>query len=294
VRIAVLAVGDRRVVAAQARGGWVELARVAGGAGELGALLGGGVDLAALAAAIEAAPADARIGPGARYLPPIADGARILCLGLNFVDHASEAAAALPAYPVVFARFAASLVGHDAALARPAASAQLDYEAELVAVIGRRGRHIAREDALDHVAGYTLMNDGSVRDFQTRTSQWTLGKNFDRSGALGPAIVTADELPPGARGLALCGRRNGVVMQRASTADMVFDVAQTIAYLSIAMALEPGDLIAMGTPAGVGHARTPPVYLADGDTFEVEVEGIGTLRNPVHAELPRPAPQETP
>jgi 2-keto-4-pentenoate hydratase/2-oxohepta-3-ene-1,7-dioic acid hydratase in catechol pathway len=185
---------------------------------------------------------------------------------------------------VVFSRYAASLVGHDEPLDLPQASSKLDYEAELVVVIGRGGRRIARDHALGHVAGYTLMNDGSVRDFQNRTPQWTLGKNFDRSGALGPEIVTADELPDGARGLAVRGRLNGAVMQQATTSDMVFDVATTIAYISDAMALEPGDLIAMGTPAGVGAARTPPVFLRAGDVFEVEIERVGTLRNAVRPE----------
>jgi 2-keto-4-pentenoate hydratase/2-oxohepta-3-ene-1,7-dioic acid hydratase in catechol pathway len=284
MRLAMLRVGDRTVLAARRRDGWVDLAQVPGGAGELGALLRAAPDFVALQAAADAASAAALVAPEAPYAAPIATGAKILCLGLNFVDHASEASYAKPEYPVVFSRYPTSFVGHDEPLALPAASSKFDYEAELVVLIGRHGRRIPREAALAHVAGYTLMNDGSVRDFQNRTPQWLLGKNFDRSGALGPEIVTADELPPGARDLALVGRLNGRVMQQANTSDMLFDVATTIAYISIAMALEPGDLIAMGTPAGVGHARKPPVFMTAGDTYEIEVERVGTLRNSVHPE----------
>jgi 2-keto-4-pentenoate hydratase/2-oxohepta-3-ene-1,7-dioic acid hydratase in catechol pathway len=288
MRLASLFVGGRKILAARRGDGFIDLGGLSPALpGELGAALARfGGDLAPLRAAVEAAPASAVIARDqVRFAPPIADGAKVLCLGLNFVDHASEAAYAKPEYPVVFSRFPASFAGHDEPLELPSVSSRFDYEAELVVVIGRRGRHISRDAALSHVAGYTLMNDGSVRDFQTRTPQWTLGKNFDRSGALGPEIVTADELPPGARGLALRGRLNGAVMQHATTSDMVFDVATTIAYISIAMALEAGDLIAMGTPAGVGHTRNPPVFMKDGDTFEIEVEGVGTLRNSVRAEL---------
>lgn len=284
MRLATLRVGDRTVLAARRHDGLVDLAQVPGGAGELGALLRAAPDFAALQAAVDAAPAAALVAPEAHHAAPIATGAKILCLGLNFVDHVSEASYTKPEYPVVFSRYPASFVGHDEPLELPAASSKFDYEAELAVLIGRHGRRIPREAALAHVAGYTLMNDGSVRDFQKRTQQWLLGKNFDRSGSLGPEIVTADELPPGARDLALRGRLNGRVMQEANTSDMLFDVATTIAYISIAMALEPGDLIAMGTPAGVGHARKPPVFMTAGDTFEIEVERVGTLRNSVRPE----------
>jgi len=284
MRLAMLRAGDRTVLAARRRDGWVDLAQVPGGAGELGALLRAAPNFAALQAAADTAPAAALIAAEAHYAPPIANGAKVLCLGLNFLDHANEGSYAKPEYPVVFSRYPASFVGHGEQLELPAASAKFDYEAELVIVIGKRGRHISRETALAHVAGYTLMNDGSVRDFQKRTPQWLMGKNFDRSGALGPEIVTADELPPGARELTLRGRLNGTVMQQASTSDMLFDVATTIAYISIAMTLEPGDLIAMGTPAGVGHARNPPVFMTAGDTFEIELERVGTLRNSVRPE----------
>jgi acylpyruvate hydrolase len=284
MRLAMLRVGDRSVLAARRRDGFIDLAQVPGGAGELGALLRAAPDFVALQAAVDAAPAAALVAPGGLCAPPIATGAKVLCLGLNFLDHATEGSYARPEYPVVFSRYPSSFVGHDEPLELPVASSKFDFEAELVAVIGKRGRRIPQDAALSHVAGYTLMNDGSVRDFQKRTPQWLMGKNFDRSGSLGPEIVTADELPPGARDLALRGRLNGTVMQQASTSDMLFDVATTVAYISIAMALEPGDLIAMGTPAGVGHARKPPLFMTAGDTFEIELERVGTLRNTVRAE----------
>lgn len=286
MRLATLTIDDRSILAARRADGFVALDSLdAGLPSELGALLRAEVDMKVLRTAVEAAPPSVLLDPAqVTYATPIAAGAKILCLGLNYVDHAAEASFARPEYPVVFSRYAASLVAHEQPLDRPLASARFDYEAELVAVIGRGGRRIPRERALAHVAGYTLMNDGSVRDYQVRTHQWMLGKNFDRSGALGPEIVTADELPPGAAGLRLRGLLNGQTMQEASTSDMIFDVATTIAYLSEAMALEPGDLIAMGTPSGVGNARSPQVFLAPGDTFEVEVERVGTLRNPVRAE----------
>lgn len=276
--------GDRRFVAARRPEGLVDLTSL-GLPGELGALLRAYPDLTALAPLVAAAPASALIDPAnCRHAPPIADGAKILCLGLNYTEHAREANYVKPEHPVIFSRFASSFVGHDEPLDLPAASTAFDYESELVVVIGEGGRRISLDRALDHVAGYTLMNDGSVRDFQVRTPQWTLGKNFDRSGSIGPEIVSADELPPGARGLALRGRLDGEVMQQASTSEMVFDVATTIAYISIALALSPGDLIAMGTPSGVGNARKPQVFLKAGSTFEIEVERVGLLRNPVRPE----------
>ena len=160
----------------------------------------------------------------------------------------------------------------------------MDYEAELVAVVGRRARHVASADALASIAGYSCFNDVSIRDYQRKTSQWTIGKNFDRTGPFGPCFVTADELPPGATGLTIESRLNGQVMQHANTSDMLFPVDETVALLSQCMTLEPGDLIVMGTPAGVGHARKPPVWMKDGDTIEVEIERIGVLRNPVKDE----------
>jgi acylpyruvate hydrolase len=251
---------------------------------DVGALLRSGpLDLGAIAAAVAKAPSLAR--PAALVHRSLhAAAGKVLCLGLNYVDHAKESKNETTAWPVVFGRFGTSFVGHDRPLVAPTVSTHFDYEAELVAVIGKAGRHVARERALEHVFGYTLMNDGSIRDYQVKTPQWTIGKNFDASGSIGPEIVTADELPAGARGLLLQGRLNGEVMQRASTAEMIFDVATTIALLSEALTLEAGDMIAMGTPSGVGFVRTPPVFLRAGDVFEVEVERLGTLRNRVVAE----------
>jgi 2-keto-4-pentenoate hydratase/2-oxohepta-3-ene-1,7-dioic acid hydratase in catechol pathway len=181
-------------------------------------------------------------------------------------------------------RCTTSLVGHDAPIVRPQCSVQLDYEAELAVVIGRRGRHVREADALEYVAGYACFNDASVRDYQRKTTQWTMGKNFDATGAFGPWFVSADELPPGAAGLAIRSRLNGEVMQNANTSDMLFPVAETIAILTEAMTLEPGDVIATGTPAGVGHARKPPVWMKHGDRIEVEIEAVGVLRNPIQDE----------
>ena len=217
----------------------------------------------------------------ARLLPPIARPGKILCIGLNYADHSAEFNARAPDYPVVFARFPSGLIGHDAIVERPRISDKLDYEGEFVAIIGKRGKHVSRDDALDHVVGYSLFNDVSVRDYQMRTPQWTIGKNFDRTGPFGPWLMTADELPAGCRGLRLQTRLNGVIVQDASTDDMIFDVATLVAVLSDAVTLDPGDIIVTGTPAGVGAARTPPLWMKDGDVVEVELEGFGTLRNAV-------------
>jgi acylpyruvate hydrolase len=221
---------------------------------------------------------------GLRFRRPIENAGKILCLGLNYVDHAAEGGHAKPEYPSLFLRCNTSLVAHGEPILRPRASSQLDYEAELVAVIGRAARHVAARDALSHIAGYSCFNDASVRDYQRKTSQWTIGKNFDRTGGFGPFFVTADELPPGAAGLRICSRLNGRVMQDANTSDMIFPVAETVALLSECLTLEPGDLLVMGTPAGVGYARKPPVWMKNGDTIEIEIERIGVLSNPIRDE----------
>ncbi len=210
---------------------------------------------------------------------PIARPPKIICLGLNYVDHAKEGGYQIPDYPSLFMRSIGSLVPHGHPLVRPLASERFDYEAEFMIVIGKGGRHIRAEDALDHVFGYTVFNDGSVRDYQRKTTQWTPGKNFDRSGSIGPDVVTPDELPAGCKGLRIQSRLNGQVMQDADTSDMMFPVVETIVAVSEYTTLEPGDLIAMGTPQGVGHARTPPVWMKAGDTIEIEVEKLGLLSN---------------
>ena len=216
-----------------------------------------------------------------RLLPPVPAPGKIICVGLNYKDHAAETGNPLPTYPVIFTRFAHTLVPHGGRMLAPKASTMLDYEAELAVVIGKRGRNIGRAKALAHVGGYSCFNDGSVRDYQMKTSQFTLGKNFDGTGGFGPDLVTPDELPRGAHGLRVVCRLNGRVLQDGNTSDLVFDVASLIAEISTVMTLEPGDVIITGTPAGVGMARNPKVFMKPGDVCEVEIEGIGTLRNPI-------------
>lgn len=217
-------------------------------------------------------------------LPPLSAPGKIICVGLNYVDHSIESGFTPPDYPTIFARFTSSLVGAGAPIIRPRVSDQLDYEGEMVAVIGVGGRHIAEDYALEHVIGYSIFNDASVRDYQKKSPQWTIGKNFDNTGAFGPWLVTADELPSGGKGLRIQTRLNGTVVQDASTNDMMFGVAKLISILSEAITLSPGDIIVSGTPAGVGVARTPPLFMKDGDMCEVEIEGIGLLCNNIKDE----------
>ena len=217
----------------------------------------------------------------ARPAVPIARPPKFLCVGLNYLEHAKEGGHAPPTYPSFFPRWSNSLVPAEAPVVRPKASTQLDYECELTIVVGKGGRHIAEAQALDHVFGYTIFNDVSVRDFQRKTSQWLPGKNFDGTGPLGPVVVTADELPAGASGLNIMTRVNGQTMQSSNTSDMIFPVAKIIATLSEFMTLEAGDLIATGTPSGVAHARKPPAWMKAGDTVEIEIEKIGILRNKI-------------
>jgi 2-keto-4-pentenoate hydratase/2-oxohepta-3-ene-1,7-dioic acid hydratase in catechol pathway len=214
-------------------------------------------------------------------LPPLSASAKIICIGLNYAAHTEEGGFAPQTYPAVFTRFNSSLIGHRAPLLRPRVSDKLDYEGELVAVIGRGGRYISKAAALSHVIAYSVFNDGSIRDYQMKTAQWTVGKNFDGTGAFGPYLVTADELPSGATGLRLRTRLNGQVVQDATTSDLIFDVATLVSTLSEAFTLQRGDIIVTGTPSGVGFARKPPLYMKAGDVCEVEVEGVGTLVNPV-------------
>lgn len=222
-----------------------------------------------------------RLIEDASLLPPLVAPPKLICIGLNYRDHSAESGFVPPDYPTVFARYATSLIGAGSALVRPRVSTQFDYEGELAVVIGQGGRHISKESALDHVAGYSVFNDGSIRDYQRRTPQWTIGKTFDGTGGFGPAFVTADELPPGCRGLRLQTRLNGTVMQEANIDDLIFDVATLVSLMSEAMTLQPGDVIVSGTPAGVGAARQPPVFMKAGDICEVEIDEVGLLRNPV-------------
>lgn len=247
--------------------------------------LAAGVDLGATAQAALASAAPRLPLAGLRFAPLVPEPGKIICLGLNYFDHAKEGGREKPEYPWFFLRGASSLVAHGAPGILPKVSAKFDYEAELALVIGRRvPRHVSQDDAPGYVFGYTCFNDMSVRDYQKRTPQWTIGKNFDGTGGFGPVLVTADELPSAASGLKIQGRLNGELMQSANTTDMIWGVAETIALLSDVLTLEPGDVIVMGTPAGVGQARTPPVWMKAGDRFEVEIERIGTLANPIRAE----------
>jgi 2-keto-4-pentenoate hydratase/2-oxohepta-3-ene-1,7-dioic acid hydratase in catechol pathway len=220
-----------------------------------------------------------------RFALPVSDAGKILCVGLNYLDHAREGGRAVPTYPALFIRTLQSLVPAGSPLVRPIVSTSFDYEAELAVVIGRRCRHVSEANALEHVFGYTLFNDGTVRDYQRMSAQWTPGKNFDRTGSFGPAVVSQDELPAGATGLRITCTVNGALVQDANTADMIFPVARLVAILSEVMALEPGDVIATGTPAGVGFARQPPLWLKDGDLVTVAIEGVGQLSNGVIDEI---------
>ena len=241
-------------------------------------------DLVAQASRLEAEPADFALN-AVTLLPVVPDPAHFYCVGVNYAEHLNEVSdpAAPPykaQYPSMFIRFPESMTGAGSALCIPKVSEQLDFEAELALVIGKGGRYIDRATALSHVAGYTCCNEGSVRDWQIHTSQVAPGKNFFQSGALGPWLVTADEIgDPGH--LAISCRVNGALMQSSNTSRMIFDVASIVSYASSMVALQAGDVISTGTPQGVGYARKPPVFLKPGDVCEVEIEGIGVLRNPV-------------
>lgn len=252
---------------------------------DLRAALGAGIDLHAEAAAARAGTAPRLPMAAQAFAPLVPEPGKIICLGLNYFDHAKEGGRDKPDYPWFFYRGKSSLVGHGQPGICPKVSGKFDYEAELAVVIGRTvPRHVSRADALGYVFGYSCFNDMSVRDFQKRTPQWTIGKNFDGTGGFGPVLVTADELPPGAAGLRIRSRLNGAVMQDADTSDMIFPVDETIMLLAQCMTLEPGDTLVMGTPAGVGQARTPPVWMKPGDAIEIEIDRIGVLRNPIVAE----------
>ena len=215
------------------------------------------------------------------WLPPVSRPGKVLCLGLNYADHAAEGGNARPEYPSFFIRSTTSLIGHGAPLIRPRVSTKLDFEAELAVIIGENSRHLTPANALRVVAGYSCFNDGTLRDYQRKTAQWTIGKNFDGTGAFGPWFVAASQLPAGASGLKIESRLNGEVMQSDNTANMLFPVIDTLCLITEAITLEAGDVIIMGTPAGVGYARKPPVWMKAGDLIEIEIEGIGTLANTV-------------
>jgi acylpyruvate hydrolase len=267
-------------IAADEGSGWHGLTQPDSGfPGTLPELIAQGADLLRVGRTLGHAPAIAL--KAVRLLPPVPAPLKIICVGLNYDDHLQESGLKKPEYPEIFARFATSLIAHQEPIRRPRESIALDYEAELAVVIGKPGRRIPQEEALDYVAGYSLFNDATVRDFQLRTPQWTMGKNFDGTGSFGPWLVTPDAVPPGARGLRIQGRLNGRVMQDSRTDRLIFNVPMLIAMISVAMSLEPGDVIITGTPGGVGAARKPPVFMQPGDIFEVEIEGLGVLTNSV-------------
>lgn len=214
--------------------------------------------------------------------PPVPDPDKIICLGLNYSDHAAEANLAIPEVPVLFTKYRNSLTGPHDPIVLPHTSNKIDYEAELAVVIGRTCKDVSEQDALKYVAGYTIMDDVSARDMQMRTSQWTAGKAIDTFAPMGPGIVPASDVP-NPQDLMLTTRVNGQQLQHASSKYMIFSVAKTIEFISSFMTLVPGDIIATGTPAGVGFVRKPPIYLKAGDVVEIEIEGIGRIVNPVVA-----------
>ena len=214
---------------------------------------------------------------------PIPNPNKIICIGLNYMTHIRETGREPPAKPAIFTRYPSSIVGHDVPLIRPTVSDWFDFEGELAVIIGKAGRAIKAADAMDHVAGYTCFNDGSIRDFQRHTSQFWAGKNFDRSGSMGPWLVTADELPK-PEDQHMTTRLNGDVVQSTPISDLAFDIPALIEYLSTVTELLPGDVIATGTPSGVGLFREPKLFMKPGDLIEVEITGIGTLSNNIQAE----------
>jgi 2-keto-4-pentenoate hydratase/2-oxohepta-3-ene-1,7-dioic acid hydratase in catechol pathway len=242
-------------------------------------------DLKGLADVAKRAPASAhRPLKGLKYGLPVARPGKILCLGLNYLDHVKEGPNRdnIPKFPTIFMRCLTSMVPHEQPIVRPKVSEQLDYEAEMMLVVGKRAKHLTMANATSCVAGYSCSNEGSIREFQRKTTQWDMGKNFDRTGGFGPWMVTADALPDAGKGLKIESRLNGQVMQSDNTDNMMFPVAEMLVYVTQGMTLEPGDIIFTGTPSGVGHARKPnPVWMKNGDTCEIEIEGIGTLRNPI-------------
>lgn len=217
-----------------------------------------------------------------KFHAPVVDPRKIICVGLNYKDHAAESGAPIPKDPILFSKFPTALIGHGEAIVLPKVSQEVDYEAELVIVIGKKGRHLGLKNALDHVAGYTVGHDVSARDWQLKKDgkQWMVGKTFDTFAPAGPVLVTKDEIADPLN-LPIRLRLNGETMQNSSTKQMIFGVAELVAYCAQIFTLEPGDLIYTGTPPGVGMARKPPVFLKDGDVVEVEIEGLGVLRNPV-------------
>lgn len=260
-------------------GGIVDLKRALGGCyAGLRQLIAADA-LAEAAAALQGRKADHALD-AVTLLPVIPDPDKIVCVGLNYGEHVRETGRTITESPALFLRVPDSQVGHGQPILRPRESQRLDYEGEIAVVIGRGGRRIAEAEAWSHICGYSCYNDGSVRDWQVATSQWTPGKNFYRTGGFGPWMVTADEIAPDQR-MSLVTRLNGQEMQRATTDMMIHSIPRQIAYISSFVPLKPGDVIVTGTPGGVGNKRTPPVFMKPGDVVEVEVDAIGVLRNTI-------------
>jgi len=255
-------------------------------AGNVRQLLEGGPEvLKAVAGLADRADAVRIAVNQAKWHAPIVDPRKIICVGLNYRDHAAESGSPIPKDPVLFSKYATALIGHGDTIVLPKVSQEVDYEAELVIVIGKKGRHIPKANALEYVAGYSVGHDVSARDWQLKKDgkQWMVGKTFDTFAPVGPVLVTKDEVPNPCN-LPIRLRLNGEVMQNSNTNQVIFNVEELLAYISQVMTLEPGDLIFTGTPPGVGVARKPPIYLKDGDNVEVEIEGLGVLKNSVRQE----------
>jgi 2-keto-4-pentenoate hydratase/2-oxohepta-3-ene-1,7-dioic acid hydratase in catechol pathway len=247
-------------------------------------LEGGEAALERARAAVEHAGARARLPLAqVRLLSPVPRPGKIVCIGQNYLEHAAESHAGASAYPIIFAKYANTMIASGDAIVLPRISTQVDYEGELAVVIGRRAKNVDEQAALQYVGGYAPYNDVSARDFQSRTSQWTIGKTFDSFGPMGPALITADEVPD-PQNLDLRLSIGDEVLQSSNTSKMIFPIARLIAYITAAMTLEPGDVIATGTPEGIGAARTPQRFLRPGDVVRVEIQGLGALVNPVKAE----------
>jgi 2-keto-4-pentenoate hydratase/2-oxohepta-3-ene-1,7-dioic acid hydratase in catechol pathway len=285
MKLATLTIDGHRTYGAVKDNGFVVLdSRLQSYPDLLSIIVGNGLDAAR--AYVEKSSPDVSLD-AVLWEPVLPNPPKILCVGVNYRSHADESGFKAVPHPFIFPRYAASQVGHLQPMVCPRESDKFDYEGELVAIIGKGGRRISKDAALSHIVGYSIYNEGSVRDWQTHSTQWTPGKNFVSTGAFGPWMVTADEIPDPYK-LELTTRLNGQIMQNASIDLMMFRLEELISYISTFIPLEPGDVIVSGTPGGVGHGRKPPIYMNDGDLVEVEITGIGKLRNPVAKEGAEP------